>query len=130
MQIRGLRHVVIVTVAQFAVLPRVDVLDRREVPRARRIIDGVEVDPLRGDSLTRAILVRAVSPHEHHVDDPVPEVVQLGPEQPIIVQKQEVTPRVDQPLPADDRDEARDREGAREDRDAWIASVTRGVIIH
>lgn len=87
MQIRGLRHIMIVTVTQFAIVPCIDVLNRCEVFRTRRIIDGVEVDSLHINPLTRTILVRIVLPYEHHINDSIPDVVQFRPEQPIIVQK-------------------------------------------
>lgn len=86
MKIRGFRYVVIITITQFSFLPRIDVLDRRKISRARRIIDGIEINLFHGNLLTRTVLVHIILSYKHHVNNSIPDVMQFGPEQPIVVQ--------------------------------------------
>jgi len=51
MKIRGFRYIVIVTVMQLAIVPRIDVLERREISRTRRIIDGIKIDSFNSNLL-------------------------------------------------------------------------------
>lgn len=77
MKIRGFRHIVIITVTQFAVVPCINVFELRKVPRMRRIIDGVEIDLFYSNSFTRTVLVRTVSSYEHHINNSIPDVMQF-----------------------------------------------------